>query len=122
MNIQSFNLTKKSGKNVSKRFKHGSSLKTSPLLYLELCNILFEKCSASGSIRRPVAEKRPSSQISGVKLVEIEDDVSSLNKEGGSSAASEHHVNENVRDDNDGDVEVAQPIGSEADQQYMINL
>ncbi|GJY60002.1 putative harbinger transposase-derived nuclease domain-containing protein [Tanacetum coccineum] len=32
------------------------------------------------------------------------------------------HVNENVRDDNDGDVEVAQPIGSEADQQYMINL
>ncbi|GJR63167.1 hypothetical protein Tco_1505329 [Tanacetum coccineum] len=32
------------------------------------------------------------------------------------------HVNENVRDDNDGDFEVAQPIGSEADQQYMINL
>ncbi|GKD67740.1 putative nuclease HARBI1, partial [Tanacetum coccineum] len=27
------------------------------------------------------------------------------------------HVNENVRDDNDGDFEVAQPIGSEADQQ-----
>ncbi|GKC59520.1 hypothetical protein Tco_1087118 [Tanacetum coccineum] len=35
---------------------------------------------------------------------------------------SDIHVNENVRDDNDGDVEVAQPIGSEADQQYMINL
>ncbi|GKB98457.1 hypothetical protein Tco_0984594 [Tanacetum coccineum] len=37
-------------------------------------------------------------------------------------AQSDIHVNENVRDDNDGDVEVAQPIGSEADQQYMINL
>ncbi|GKB49140.1 putative nuclease HARBI1, partial [Tanacetum coccineum] len=35
---------------------------------------------------------------------------------------SDIHVNENVRDDNDGDFEVAQPIGSEADQQYMINL
>ncbi|GKA17129.1 putative nuclease HARBI1 [Tanacetum coccineum] len=35
---------------------------------------------------------------------------------------SDIHVHENVRDDNDGDVEVAQPIGSEADQQYMINL
>ncbi|GJX47518.1 hypothetical protein Tco_0272708 [Tanacetum coccineum] len=35
---------------------------------------------------------------------------------------SDMHVNENVRDDNDGDVEVAQPIGSEANQQYMINL
>ncbi|GJU94390.1 putative nuclease HARBI1 [Tanacetum coccineum] len=35
---------------------------------------------------------------------------------------SDIHVNENVRDDNDGDVEVVQPIGSEADQQYMINL
>ncbi|GJS27540.1 hypothetical protein Tco_0488160 [Tanacetum coccineum] len=46
----------------SLRFKHGSSLKTSLLLYPELCHILFE----------------------------IEDDVNSLNKEGGSSAASEH--------------------------------
>ncbi|GKA66065.1 hypothetical protein Tco_0765873 [Tanacetum coccineum] len=35
---------------------------------------------------------------------------------------SDIHVNENIRDDNDGDAEVAQPIGSEADQQYMINL
>nr|GEW20061.1 putative harbinger transposase-derived nuclease domain-containing protein [Tanacetum cinerariifolium] len=35
---------------------------------------------------------------------------------------SDIHVNENVRDDNDGDIEVTQPIGSEADQQYMINL
>ncbi|GKE13773.1 putative nuclease HARBI1, partial [Tanacetum coccineum] len=35
---------------------------------------------------------------------------------------SDIHVNENVHDDNDGDAEVAQPIGSEADQQYMINL
>ncbi|GJZ36864.1 hypothetical protein Tco_0583055 [Tanacetum coccineum] len=32
------------------------------------------------------------------------------------------HDNENVRDDNDGDAEVVQPIGSEDDQQYMINL
>ncbi|GJR06714.1 hypothetical protein Tco_0529698 [Tanacetum coccineum] len=32
------------------------------------------------------------------------------------------HVNEDVHDDNDGDVEVVQPIGSEADQQYMVNL
>ncbi|GJY26213.1 putative nuclease HARBI1 [Tanacetum coccineum] len=35
---------------------------------------------------------------------------------------SDIHVSENVCDDNDGDVEVAQPIGSETDQQYMINL
>ncbi|GJV94458.1 putative nuclease HARBI1 [Tanacetum coccineum] len=35
---------------------------------------------------------------------------------------SDIHVNENVRDDNDDDVEVAQPIGSKADQQYIINL
>ncbi|GJY16792.1 hypothetical protein Tco_0387214 [Tanacetum coccineum] len=35
---------------------------------------------------------------------------------------SDIHVNENVRDDNDDDVEVAQLIGSEADQQYIINL
>ncbi|GKE14046.1 hypothetical protein Tco_1421623 [Tanacetum coccineum] len=35
---------------------------------------------------------------------------------------SDIHVNENVRDDNDVDVEVAQPIRSEADQQYMISL
>nr|GFD37096.1 myb/SANT-like domain, Harbinger transposase-derived nuclease domain protein [Tanacetum cinerariifolium] len=67
-----------------------SSLKTSPLLYPELCHILFEKCFASGSIRRPIAEKRHSSQNFGFKLVEIEDDVNNLNKEGGSSAASEH--------------------------------
>ncbi|GJX99581.1 Myb/SANT-like domain, harbinger transposase-derived nuclease domain protein [Tanacetum coccineum] len=87
---KTFNLTKEEWKDVSKRFKYGSSLKTSPLLYPELCRILFEKCSASGSIRRPVAEKRPSSQNSGVKLVEVEDDVNSFNKEGGSSAASEH--------------------------------
>ncbi|GKE03377.1 hypothetical protein Tco_1395395, partial [Tanacetum coccineum] len=33
---------------------------------------------------------------------------------------SNMHVNENVRDDNDGDV--VHPIGSEADQQYMMNL
>ena len=32
------------------------------------------------------------------------------------------HDNENVHDDNNGDVEVVQPIGSNADQQYMINL
>ena len=32
------------------------------------------------------------------------------------------HDNENVHDDNNGDVEVVQPIGSNADQQYMIYL
>ncbi|GJT65261.1 hypothetical protein Tco_1016741, partial [Tanacetum coccineum] len=52
---------------ISERFKHGSSLKASPLLYPKLCHMLFEKCSASGSIRRPVAEKRPYYQIFGVK-------------------------------------------------------
>ncbi|GKC60151.1 hypothetical protein Tco_1087749 [Tanacetum coccineum] len=67
---------------VASRFKHGSSLKTSPLLYPELCHVLFEKCSASGSIRRPVAEKRPSSQNYGVKLVEIEDDVNNGSSKG----------------------------------------
>nr|GEX56790.1 hypothetical protein [Tanacetum cinerariifolium] len=50
----------------------------------------IKRCSPSGSIRRPVAEKRPSSQNFGVKLIEVEDDVNSFNKEGGSSAASEH--------------------------------
>ncbi|GJT97892.1 hypothetical protein Tco_1093410 [Tanacetum coccineum] len=90
MRYKTFNLTKEEWKDVSKRFKYGSSLKTSPLLYPELCRILFEKCSASGSIRRPVAEKRPSSQNFGVKLVEVEDDVNSFNKECGSSAAREH--------------------------------
>ncbi|GJT93668.1 hypothetical protein Tco_1082513 [Tanacetum coccineum] len=97
----------------------------------------------------------------GLKLVEVVDDVNSLNKEGGSLAAIENvnldagydsgfedgsskepnvnaeglsddffaqydqsdiHVNENIHDDNDGDVEVVQPTGSEADQQYMVNL
>nr|GEU66053.1 hypothetical protein [Tanacetum cinerariifolium] len=72
------------------RFKYGNSLKTSSLLYPELCDIIFEKCSASGFIRRSVSERRPFSKNSGVKLVEVEDDVNSLNKEGGSLAASEH--------------------------------
>ncbi|GKB50520.1 hypothetical protein Tco_0901273 [Tanacetum coccineum] len=72
------------------RFKYGSSLKTSQLIYPELCHILFEKYSACGSIRRLVAKKRPSSQNPSVKLVEVEDDVNIFNKEGGSLATSEH--------------------------------
>ncbi|GJX59337.1 hypothetical protein Tco_0290727 [Tanacetum coccineum] len=70
------------------KFKYGRSLKTSPLLYHELCHILFGKCDASGSIRRPVYERWPCSQNCGVKLVEVEDDVNNLNKEGGSLATS----------------------------------
>ncbi|GJS40028.1 hypothetical protein Tco_0565071 [Tanacetum coccineum] len=83
-------VTEQSNRQLLERFKYGSSLKTSPLLYPELCHILFEKYSASGSIRRLVAEKRLSSQNSGVKLVEVEDDVNIFNKEGGSLATSEH--------------------------------
>ncbi|GKE50176.1 hypothetical protein Tco_1481434, partial [Tanacetum coccineum] len=47
-------------------------------------------CSASGSIRRPISERMLSSQNFGVKLVEVVDDVNSLNKEGGSLAAIEN--------------------------------
>lgn len=90
-------------------------MKTSPLQHYDLCDYLFGKCAASGSIRRPVAERRPSqnsrvklvevedgsvrrpvvegrssSQNSGVKVVEVQDDVNSLNEDGGSWAASEH--------------------------------
>lgn len=90
-------------------------MKTSPLQHYDLCDYLFGKCAASGSIRRPVAERRPSqnsrvklvevedgsvrrpvvegrssSQNSGVKVVEVEDDVNSLNEDVGSWAASEH--------------------------------
>ena len=91
-------------------------MKTSPLQHYDLCDYLFTKCAASGSIRRPVAERRPSSQNSrvkvvevddgfvrrpvvegrsssqnsGVNVVEVEDDVNSLNEDGSSWAASEH--------------------------------
>ncbi|GJR80057.1 hypothetical protein Tco_0150842 [Tanacetum coccineum] len=184
------------------KFKYGSSLKTSPLLYPELCHILFEKCSASGSIRRPISERMLSSQNFGVKLVEMvllknqmshavgeikkskkDSELGELEETTKSEIAniiaqenqgptmeecheklkrmrlepddliylaalgifcqsksyreackglsddffaqydqSDIHVNEDVHDDNDGDVEVVQPTGSEADQQYMVNL
>ncbi|PWA81012.1 hypothetical protein CTI12_AA190830 [Artemisia annua] len=93
-----------------------SSLKTSPLQHYDLCDYLFGKCATSGSFRRLIAERRPSSPNSRVKLVEVEDgsilrpvvegrsssqnyvvkvievedDVNSLNEDGGSWAASEH--------------------------------
>ncbi|GJX41477.1 hypothetical protein Tco_0256467 [Tanacetum coccineum] len=219
MKIQEHSIPNK--ERVGKIFKHGNSLKTSPLLYPKLCHMLFEKCSASGSIRQPVAEKRPSYQLSGgaigaldgtlihasvlshkqnvyrargrgdsyrnvlaicdfnmifiyivarwrlgtgprhenthtrgfmapyrnvstfsnikeyaqIPLVKQRDITIAcfaihnfIRKEGLSDDffaqydQSDIHINENVRDDNDGDVEVAEPIGSEADQQYMINL
>ncbi|PWA60978.1 myb/SANT-like domain, Harbinger transposase-derived nuclease domain protein [Artemisia annua] len=110
-NTNTFNLMDEEWRNLNKKYPKASSLKTSPLQHYDLCDYLFTKCGASGSIRRPVAERRPvvkvvevedgsvrrpvvegrsSSQNSGVKVVEVEDDVNSFNEDGGSWAASEH--------------------------------
>ncbi|PWA53800.1 myb/SANT-like domain, Harbinger transposase-derived nuclease domain protein [Artemisia annua] len=106
-----FNLTDEEWRDLNKIYPKASSLKTSPLQHYDLCDYLFTKCRASGSIRRPVAERRPvvnvvevedgsvrrpvvegrsSSQNFGVKVVEVEDDVNSFNEDGGYWAASEH--------------------------------
>ncbi|XP_076923476.1 uncharacterized protein LOC143585601 isoform X1 [Bidens hawaiensis] len=69
-----FTLTNKDWDAVCKVHPKAASLKTTPLANHELCATLFDKNSATGSIRRPIAPRRASSssQASVIPLLQID--------------------------------------------------